>query len=422
MCSLPPSPNYYLLPRRRTGWVPDDSSPSASVGGREHRTRASAIAKSPLLGLLCDPHREVIRTAPAWISRFLLVILVALAIALPQGVAAWRPWPHHFLGNATVNTVSVGGGGSGTAAAAAGIGASKKYEGSSEFVKLRYHMGPVLAANITVHPIWYGAWAPAQKHILRAFLRSISAPSAPHPSVAAWWRTVRLYTDQTGANVSATVLLGAERSDRRYSHGRALSRLAIQSVIRDAVNSPRRPLPVNPRGGLYLVLTSSDVAVQDFCVQACGFHYFTFPAIVGYTLPYAWIGNSATQCPGICAYPFAVPPFALGPRTAERPPNGDVGVDGMVSVVAHELAEMASNPLINAWYAGEDPCFPTEIADLCEGIYGTGGGGAYTGQMLLDGHSGATYNMNGLGGRKFLVQWIWNPYLSYCSGPNALDH
>lgn len=122
-------------------------------------------------------------------------------------------------------------------------------------------------------------------------------------------------------------------------------------------------------------------------------------------------------CPEVCAYPAYVPG-----RRPEAPPNGDPGVDGMVSVIAHELAEMASNPLANAWYAGGDPSFPTEIADLCEGIYGTGGGGAYTGQLLTDGRSGASYNLNGVGGRRFLVQWVWDPYRSYCSGPNALDH
>uniref|UniRef100_A0A251TI80 Putative phosphate-induced protein 1 n=1 Tax=Helianthus annuus TaxID=4232 RepID=A0A251TI80_HELAN len=52
------------------------------------------------------------------------------------------------------------------------------------------------------------------------------------------------------------------------------------------------PLPAQSKGGLYLVLTSDDIQVQDFCVTACGFHYFTFPSIVGYTLPYAWVGNS----------------------------------------------------------------------------------------------------------------------------------
>ncbi|WMV33882.1 hypothetical protein MTR67_027267 [Solanum verrucosum] len=54
----------------------------------------------------------------------------------------------------------------------------------------------------------------------------------------------------------------------------------------------------------------------------------------------------------------------------------------MISVIAHEIAELSTNPLVNAWYAGEDPSFPVEIADLCEGIYGSGGGGSYTGQML----------------------------------------
>uniref|UniRef100_A0A453QJJ2 Uncharacterized protein n=1 Tax=Aegilops tauschii subsp. strangulata TaxID=200361 RepID=A0A453QJJ2_AEGTS len=237
------------------------------------------------------------------------LLLVALAAA-PLAVA-WRPWPPRDASGAL-----------------AGLGASKKFEGSSDFVKLEYHMGPVLAADITVHPIWYGAWPAEQKRTIRAFLRSLSPQSSgekegavPSPSVADWWRTVRLYTDQTTANVSAVVALGQEKCDARMSRGASLTRM-----------------------------------------------------------------------------------------------------DGMVSVIAHELAEMASNPLANAWYAGGDPSFPTEIADLCEGIYGTGGGGAYTGQLLTDGRSGAAYNLNGVGGRRFLVQWVWDPYRSYCSGPNALDH
>ncbi|XP_072967684.1 protein EXORDIUM-like 3 [Typha angustifolia] len=326
-----------------------------------------------------------------------------LLLLLTPVVQSWRPWPSTAL-----NT-------------------SEKYEGSSEFVHLRYHMGPVLTASITVHPIWYGRWSPSQKHIIRSFLRSISPPphlsgQIPKPSVSSWWRTVRLYTDQTGANVSGTVLLGAEKSDRRLSHGSSLTRLTIQSVIRDAVTASKKPLPINPNGALYLVLTSPEITVEDFCGQVCGFHYFTFPSIVGYTLPYAWAGNSDGRCTEVCAYPFKIPDYIPGAaHRAERPPNGDVGVDGMISVIAHELAEVSSNPLVNAWYAGGDPCFPTEIADLCEGIYGTGGGGAYTGQLLVDGESGAAYNVNGVGGSKFLVQWIWNPVLNYCSGPNALD-
>ncbi|KAF7147194.1 hypothetical protein RHSIM_Rhsim03G0169700 [Rhododendron simsii] len=331
----------------------------------------------------------------------LLTLAAASLLLLAAPVAAWRPWPNQ-KSNATELI----------------FGASKKYEGSSEFVKLKYHMGPVLTADISVHTIWYGTWRKPQKKIIREFINSISATDSKRPSVSGWWKTVQLYTDQTGSNISRTVRLGEEKNDRFYSHGKSLTRLSIQSVIKSAVTASTRPLPINPKSGLYLLLTSDDVYVQDFCQNVCGFHYFTFPSIVGYTLPYAWVGNSAKLCPGTCAYPFAVPDYIPGMKPL-RSPNGDVGVDGMISIIGHEVAELATNPLVNAWYAGGDPIFPVEIADLCEGIYGTGGGGSYTGQML-NGADGATYNMNGIR-RRFLVQWVWNHVVNYCSGPNALD-
>ncbi|PSS21820.1 Protein EXORDIUM-like [Actinidia chinensis var. chinensis] len=256
------------------------------------------------------------------------------------------------------------------------LSSSKKFEGSSDLVNLRYHMGPVLSSPINIYLIWYGKWAPAQQLLIKDFLLSISTNNhraAPSPSVADWWRTVSLYTDQTGANISRSVLIAGEYADRRYSHGTHLTRLSIQQVIATAVQS--KPFPVDHRNGIYLILTSEDVTVQDFCRAVPG---------------------------------------------ALSPPNSDVGVDGMISVIAHELAELSSNPLVNAWYAGEDPTAPTEIGDLCEGLYGTGGGGGYIGQVMKD-RSGRTYNLNGRRGRKFLVQWIWSPVLKACAGPNALD-
>ncbi|KAK9143346.1 hypothetical protein Syun_012746 [Stephania yunnanensis] len=330
---------------------------------------------------------------PPSTAALLLFLTLALTLTLlAHTIHAATPWPHHQTqthNNKPTTDLE--------------FGSSKKFEGSSEFVHLN-------------------------------FLSSISAPGpGPTPptttttttthrqsTVSAWWRTVRLYTDQTNQNISETLILGQEKNDRFYSHGKSLTRLSIQDVIKSAVTSRTKPLPINPKSGLYLLLTSADVAVQDFCGQVCGFHYFTFPSIVGYTLPYAWVGNSATQCPGSCAYPFAVPTYIPGLKP-KRAPNGDIGVDGMVSVIGHEIAELATNPLVNAWYAGQDPSFPTEIADLCEGIYGTGGGGSYMGQLMEDGRDGATYNVVGNGGRRFLVQWLWNPVLSYCFGPNALD-
>jgi hypothetical protein len=307
---------------------------------------------------------------------------------------------------------------------------AKNYEGSSDLVDLQYHMGPVLASPINLYVIWYGNWNPTHQAIIRDFLYSFSSSSSSssYPSVANWWRTVRLYTDQTESKITGSIVLSGEHYDTKYSHGAYLSRLAIQSVIRTAVTSNPRALPLNPHNGLYLVLTSSDVRVQDFCRAVCGFHYFTFPTIVGVTVPYAWVGYSGTQCPGICAYPFAwpeedpgkPPPSTNGGNKIMAPPNGDVGADGMISVIAHELAEVSSNPLVNAWYAGDDPTAPTEIADLCVGVYGSGGGGGYVGKVYRDSW-GSGYNVNGVKGRRFLVQWVWNPVKRRCFGPNAVD-
>ncbi|XP_052201527.1 protein EXORDIUM-like 7 [Diospyros lotus] len=333
--------------------------------------------------------------------RFLLLLLLSLGLSWPQNLQAQYPYYYHPDNN----------------------------EGSSDLVRLEYHMGPVLASPIHLYIVWYGHWNPSHQSTIRDFLHSLSSP-APFPSVADWWRTVRLYTDQTGSNITHTISLSAEHHDASYSHGRYLSRLAIQSVIKTAVASTA--LPLNYRNGLYLVLTSWDVQVQDFCRAVCGFHYFTFPTIVGVTLPYAWVGYSGAQCPGMCAYPFAWPPKYynsyseankkdhLGDSkvTIMGAPNGDAGVDGMISVIAHELAEVSSNPLVNAWYAGDDPTAPTEIADLCVGVYGSGAGGGYVGEVYKD-YWGNGFNLNGVRGRRFMVQWVWSPLKSACFGPNA---
>ncbi|KAI4313041.1 hypothetical protein MLD38_037818 [Melastoma candidum] len=305
----------------------------------------------------------------------------------------------------------------------AALDRTANYEGSSDLVNLRYHLGPVLASPVRLYIIWYGRWNPTHQSTIRDFLYSVSS-AANYPSVADWWRTVTIYADQSGSNVTGSVALSGEFHDWGYSHGNYLSRLDMQSVIKTAMNSYTRPLPLDVRGGLYLVLTSGDVRVQDFCRAVCGFHYFTFPHVVGATVPYAWVGYSGAQCPGLCAYPFAWPGYSgMPPPSGDgimKPPNGDAGVDGMISVIAHELAEVSTNPLVNAWYAGDDPTSPSEVADLCIGVYGSGAGGGYVGAVNKD-KWGDGFNLNGVNGRKFLVQWVWSPVKNRCYGPNALD-
>ncbi|BAT72637.1 hypothetical protein VIGAN_01006000 [Vigna angularis var. angularis] len=146
----------------------------------------------------------------------------------------------------------------------------------------------------------------------------------------------------------------------RRRSGIGLAALAIQSAIKSAITAKFRPQPINPRSGLYLLLTADDVSAL-LCLGS---------TISRFRRWFAWVGNSAKLCPGQCAYPFAMPAYIPNQKPFKSP-NGDVGVDGMISVIGYGMAELASNPLASAWYAGQDPSFPVEIADLCEGIYGT---------------------------------------------------
>ncbi|OAY81857.1 Protein EXORDIUM-like 3 [Ananas comosus] len=340
------------------------------------------------------------------VARGVVVILLNVTQHAPA-VAAWRPWPHLYL-----NTTSATVGGLGFGARATDsdldLGASKKFEGSSEFVQLRYHMGPVLTANITVHPIWYGRqWSRAQKRIIRSFLRSISPSSSGvpprRPSVAAWWRTVRLYTDQTGANISAAVALGAEKSDRRLSRAPPCPGWTFRGHPRrrdgedpapprerEGGPLPRAHLPRRRRGGLL----RAGVRVP----------LLHLPVHRGLRAAVRVGGQLGGALPGGVRLP--VRGAQLRARGAGGAgPNGDVGVDGMVSVVAHELAEMASNPLVNAWYAGADPCFPTEIADLCEASTAPRRRSLHRTAAPRPPHRRRLQRQRGRG-RRFLVQWI----------------
>lgn len=240
----------------------------------------------------------------------------------------------------------------------------------NDSVGMNYHMGPVLSAPIHLHLIWYGNRIRSHKHIIREFINSLSASNNTSPSVKEWWEPLWLYTDQTVSGVTRVIMsLGKQKTDRLLSQGKTLTRLSMQSVIKSAITARTNPLPVD-ENGVYLVLTADDIVVQDFCSSACGFHSHTSASTIGHTLPYAWIGNSQILYPGFCAFPFAVEAYARGYLQPLKAPNGVMGVDGMINIIAHELAEVATDPFTNAWYAGDDPTMPNEVADICVGRYG----------------------------------------------------
>lgn len=171
---------------------------------------------------------------------------------------------------------------------------------------------------------------------------------------------------------------------------------------------------VNGLNSINVVLTAKDVAVDGFCMSRCGTHGST-RVIQGKKVTrsaYVWVGNSETQCPGQCAWPFHQPIY--GPQTPPLvSPNGDVGVDGMIINLATVLAGTVTNPFNNGYFQGPATA-PLEAVSACTGIFGSGAYPGDPGRVLVAKTTGASYNANGVNGRKYLLPAMWDPQTSAC--------
>lgn len=273
---------------------------------------------------------------------------------------------------------------------------------------LQYHRGPLLSGKISVNLIWYGKFTPSQKAIVSDFITSLS-PATKHlhsnnPSVATWWNSIGKYYHLANKKASSLSLSLAEQIvDESYSLGKSLTNkhlveLASKGGQSDAVN---------------VVLTASDVSVAGFCSSRCGTHGSSSSRVGHKKFAYIWVGNSEAQCPGQCAWPFHQPIY--GPQSSPLvAPNNDVGMDGMVINLASLMAATVTNPFGNGFYQGPKEA-PLEVASACPGVYGKGAYPGYAGNLLLDETSGASYNANGVNGRKYLLPALYDPSTSTCS-------
>ena len=183
-------------------------------------------------------------------------------------------------------------------------------------------------------------------------------------------------TNASYAGVSGNFSVGGFTIDS-YSQGSNLSDRKIASIVSNVINSGKLPKDGN---GIYFVLTSSDVAeTSGFCSRYCGWH--TYGTLSGTNIKYSFVGNP-NRCLNACSI-------------QTNGPNGNAGVDGMVSVIAHELEETNTDPNLNAWY---DPNGAAD-ADKCAWTFG---------QKLPQTATGAFYNMTlptaSGGSRPFLIQ------------------
>jgi hypothetical protein len=240
------------------------------------------------------------------------------------------------------------------------------------FNGITYHGGPLLnnPAGVNVYVIWYGNWTGnTATTIIPQFLAQIGG--------SAYFNINTTYTDSSGVPVPNKVNYKGSTTDA-YSQGNNLSDAQVQAVVNSAIASGRLPKDTN---GFYAVLTSSDVAEggTGFCASYCGWH--THAGIQGADIKFAFIGDPR-HCAGSCG----------GTGTT---PNGNSSADNMVSVIAHELEETATDPDLSGWYDIVNGGY-SENADKCAWNFGT----------TSTAPNGSAYNVH-WGSSYYLIQQNW---------------
>lgn len=218
--------------------------------------------------------------------------------------------------------------------------------GTTSTSRISYRNGPLIRTPV-VYVIWYGNWNQANgsdnaagQQIVRDFLQNVGG--SPYYLINTSYSTPTY-------NITGSVIWGSETTNA-YSNGSNLTDANIQTIVNNSITSGSLPYDAN---GVYFVLTSSDVAESSgFCSQYCGWHTAGTPS-AGH-VRYSFVGN-AKRCLTSCAAQGTVSP------------NGNPGVDGMISIIAHELEETVTDPdPLSGWA----DITGAENADKCAWTFG----------------------------------------------------
>ena len=232
--------------------------------------------------------------------------------------------------------------------------------------------------NVThAYVIWYGTWTSAKTSIITSFLGSVGG--SPYFNINTTYYNAaktKVQNSVTFTGVDHRQLLARHVQPQRHSHQDHRRQRAEQRST--AERSRRRLLRSDEQRRVEERLPDLRTAAGTRTARSAR-------------------PTSSTRSSAIPAGPKV---SSCAAQTTSSP-NGDVGADAMVSVIAHELEEAVTDPNLNAWYDNRG----YENADKCAWTFGT----------TYNATNGSKANMN-LGGHDYLIQRNWvNASGGYCS-------
>ncbi len=254
-------------------------------------------------------------------------------IEFPVYGGALKGVPGHATGSNPSNNLA------GTAAAIAQNG-------------ILFHNGSVMnnPNGVDVNLIWYGNWGTdTALTVIPNFLRGLN--NSPHFGINS------TYTDAANTPITAKINLVGQYVVPTLTYGTILNDSQILMIARASLGLGTIPATFNPNA-VYFVLTAQEIGESTGFLSAyCGWHNSEY-RINSATSPannmkFSFVGNGGTKRG--CS------------QQLTSSPNGNIGADGMVSVIAHELEETVTDPDGDGWYASNG----SENGDLCAWKFGT---------------------------------------------------
>jgi len=283
----------------------------------------------------------------------------------------------------------------------------------------------VQTAPLVVHLLWYAApgcsWADADKATVAAFVSSLGGST--------WWNVVQRATDASGHHVTGNVTLGSS-VDLPQTLGSSWNGSnscvgPVSSAISDAQSSGLVPTSTS---AFYYLLTTG-VQCNQVASGYAGWHtiFESFTIGYGYDIANIFLMNEGHGIDFVQASVSGV----LTPR----PTSNGLTADLIISVLAHEMAEAATDMAANAWYgtyqgdtyeengvreprmshASQPPDSPQ---DACAYFYGPSQFACPAGQsdISVGGSAVCPIFNEVMGGGKYLIQQIWDVTTNKCSG------
>ncbi|KAJ1562543.1 hypothetical protein HK405_010865 [Cladochytrium tenue] len=217
-----------------------------------------------------------------------------------------------------------------------------------------YLGGLVMADGIRVYGIFYGNHS---SHTMNTIARFVSGFSK-----SGWWSVLQSYNGSNGY-IGSELSWAGTYHDSAYSLGTELSGDYTTNLTRTAI-SAQGWTPDNNRD-IYAIFLASDITETNYgtnCVDYCGYHSGTMD------YRHTAIITDATRCPGTLpapgqskGTPGCMPLLWRNQTDPAYSVNRDQHADSMITVLAHEISEIATD-WDQAWADSQG----LECADKCE--------------------------------------------------------